>query len=237
MFCWNAVCQSGAYLWRGQCVYECPATSYPVNQTLLDQQGNVNGLCLPCHYSCLNCSGPADSECSGCHADAELRSSPSTGWSLFTFLSGKNSPCGIFLLLSWLASSASIDLCINKPVHFVTGFGGAGDQFCHPKVLVEQLTHYEHWTLGTEIALAFNIALVVALCGYLLCRGKYGCNSSCRMSCCGGRNSRQPNYQNLISAVPSSQRSKGAALNAQYSDRAPEAGPCIQADMSSDEEI
>ena len=152
------------------------------------------------------------------------------------FLAG-NSPCGIFLLLSWLASSASIDLCINKPVHFVTGFGGAGDQFCHPKVLVEQLTHYEHWTLGTEIALAFNIALVVALCGYLLCSGKYGCNSSCRMSCCGGRNSRQPNYQNLISAVPSSQRSKGAALNAQYSDRAPEAGPCIQADMSSDEEI
>lgn len=65
------VCADGAHLWRGRCLSECPASSYlPVNET---------SHCLACHYSCRTCVGSSDAECTGCHADAQLRSpSPSS---------------------------------------------------------------------------------------------------------------------------------------------------------------
>lgn len=29
-----------------------------------------NNACIPCHYSCMSCSGPSDIDCTSCHADS-----------------------------------------------------------------------------------------------------------------------------------------------------------------------
>lgn len=45
----------------------CPAGRY----TDSDRAG-----CLPCHYTCADCTGPNDYQCSACHGDATLRLQP-----------------------------------------------------------------------------------------------------------------------------------------------------------------
>ncbi|KZS04479.1 Amontillado [Daphnia magna] len=65
------MCDGDDFLWQGQCVTTCPESTHAINQT-----GLVGILlaCVPCHYSCLTCNGPSDSECTTCHADSQLKS-------------------------------------------------------------------------------------------------------------------------------------------------------------------
>nr|CAG4646109.1 EOG090X02T5 [Macrothrix elegans] len=65
-------CKDGHYLWNGKCVQECPETTHDRNHT--DAIGNNIGVCVPCHYSCLTCQGPADSDCTSCYPDSQLKS-------------------------------------------------------------------------------------------------------------------------------------------------------------------
>lgn len=43
---------------------------------------------------------------------------------------------------------------------------------CFPNELVKELTTYEQWSIGVELALAVNLALVVALVVYMICKKK-----------------------------------------------------------------
>lgn len=58
-------CKPNWYRHNGLCVYECPTTTYGVSD-------ETKTICAPCHYSCLTCSGPSDTECVSCHEDSEL---------------------------------------------------------------------------------------------------------------------------------------------------------------------
>ena len=111
------VCVSGAYLFEGRCLTSCPDAIHAANGSVL--AGEPIDVCLPCHYSCVSCTGASDSECTSCHADAQLMSG-----------------------------------------------------YCRPKELVNQLEGYERWALGIELALALNVAILVALLAYLFCSSK-----------------------------------------------------------------
>ncbi|XP_031837292.1 furin-like protease 1 isoform X1 [Nomia melanderi] len=58
-------CKPNWYYHNGNCVYECPTKTYGVAD-------ETKAVCSPCHYSCLTCSGPLDSQCSTCYEDSEL---------------------------------------------------------------------------------------------------------------------------------------------------------------------
>lgn len=72
LFCFS-VCDGSTYLWEGKCLSSCPASTLATNRT------DLSGQCVPCHYSCLSCSGPSDSECTVCHADSQLHSVTNPG--------------------------------------------------------------------------------------------------------------------------------------------------------------
>ncbi|XP_076750015.1 furin-like protease 1 isoform X1 [Xylocopa sonorina] len=58
-------CKLNWYYYEGNCVYECPAKTYGVSD-------ETKAVCSNCHYSCLTCSGPSNTECTSCHEDAEI---------------------------------------------------------------------------------------------------------------------------------------------------------------------
>ena len=101
--------------------------------------------------------------------------------------------------------------------------------------MVDQIYWYERWALGIELALAFNVALVVALSVYLLCT-KTGCDLKKCLTCCARGQNRSPNYHNLISQSDNPSRTKATKLNAQYTDCVTETTK-IRTVISSDEEI
>ncbi|XP_063876534.1 furin-like protease 1, isoforms 1/1-X/2 [Scylla paramamosain] len=72
-------CKKDHYIFNGQCLMTCSPGHYAWDP----QQEGVTGVptCLSCHYSCYNCSGPQDYECTKCWGDEEMYL-PSKGQSL-----------------------------------------------------------------------------------------------------------------------------------------------------------
>ncbi|KAF0299211.1 Furin-like protease 1, isoforms 1/1-X/2 [Amphibalanus amphitrite] len=60
-------CEHGRLLSEGACVTDCPPGRYADRD---------RAACQPCHYTCAECGGPNDYQCSGCHGDATLTSGP-----------------------------------------------------------------------------------------------------------------------------------------------------------------
>lgn len=58
-------CSSGLLLWNGKCEDTCPVGTY--------LSGPVE--CMKCHYTCLQCIGSTDYQCTACYSDADLHSS------------------------------------------------------------------------------------------------------------------------------------------------------------------
>lgn len=147
------MCDGDDFLWQGQCVTTCPESTHAINQT-----GLVGILlaCVPCHYSCLTCNGPSDSECTTCHADSQLKSV------------------------------------------ILPGYKGKAEHYCHPRELANLLANYERWSLGVELALAFNVAIVMALVVFMLCNKKPGGGSSCILNCCSTGAEPKKEYHHLV---------------------------------------
>lgn len=85
LFCFvflQIVCGDGSFLLQGQCVATCPESTHATNRTGLT---GILLSCDPCHYSCLTCNGPSDSECVSCHADSQLKSVISPGIIIIVF--------------------------------------------------------------------------------------------------------------------------------------------------------
>ncbi|XP_012347212.1 furin-like protease 1 isoform X5 [Apis florea] len=61
-------CKLNWYYHDGTCVYKCPRGTYGVSD-------ESKAVCSSCHYTCLTCSGPSNTECTSCHEDAEFSSS------------------------------------------------------------------------------------------------------------------------------------------------------------------
>lgn len=57
-----AECVHGYNLYNGQCTLHCPVRTYK----------EQDGICNDCHYSCYQCNGPNDYECTSCWGDADL---------------------------------------------------------------------------------------------------------------------------------------------------------------------
>ena len=69
--------------------------------------------------------------------------------------------------------------------------------YCYPHELAKQLLGYENWSIGVELALAFNLALVMALVGYMMC-AKKSRDSWCAICCSDvSENHRQGDYSLL----------------------------------------
>ncbi|KAI9564477.1 hypothetical protein GHT06_008216 [Daphnia sinensis] len=145
-----AVCEAGFYMWEGKCMAVCPNASHPINHTGLN--GYLSGICAPCHYSCLYCSGPSDSQCTSCYPDSQLKS-----------ISVPGSPL--------------------EP-----------ESHCFPNELVKQLAGYENWSTGVELALAINLALVIALVCYMM-GTKKSCYPSYLLKCCPRSNETEANHR------------------------------------------
>lgn len=60
-------CKPFWYNYNGLCEQQCPAKTYSVSD-------ETTAVCAPCHYSCLSCTGPLDTQCLQCHEDSELSS-------------------------------------------------------------------------------------------------------------------------------------------------------------------
>lgn len=58
-------CKLNWYYHDGVCVSKCPSGTYGFSD-------EAKAVCTDCHYSCLTCSGPSNTECVSCHEDAEL---------------------------------------------------------------------------------------------------------------------------------------------------------------------
>ncbi|XP_076292804.1 proprotein convertase subtilisin/kexin type 4-like isoform X2 [Lasioglossum baleicum] len=56
-------CNRSWYLYDGICVSKCPAKTYAVYD-------ETRSACVPCHYSCMACSGPLVTECTRCYEDS-----------------------------------------------------------------------------------------------------------------------------------------------------------------------
>lgn len=142
-----------------KCVNTCPNASHPVNYTKFDSLSG--GVCAPCHYSCHQCNGPSDSECTACYSDSQLK---------IVKASGNIMRCLSFRKLIVIS--------------YFIGFNSVSESHCYPHELVKQLGEYERWSLGVELALALNVALVTGLLAYLMCSRK-----SCTLYtlCCGRR--------------------------------------------------
>ncbi|KAK2721147.1 furin-like protease 1 isoform X2 [Artemia franciscana] len=63
----NAIaCISPEFLFGNSCVQQCPDGTYKWISSLGER------FCRPCHYSCLTCFGPLDTDCEKCHGDSIL---------------------------------------------------------------------------------------------------------------------------------------------------------------------
>lgn len=77
---------------------------------------------------------------------------------------------------------------------------------------MNQLACYERWALGIELALALNVAIVVALLAYLFCK------RSADSGCGGSRvDSERGDYRHLISFNPHNKSPNN--LNIEYRDQ------------------
>lgn len=59
-----AECVDGLYLYGGLCEAICPPKTYPGTNS------KEKAECLPCHYTCLTCTGETDGHCTSCHDEA-----------------------------------------------------------------------------------------------------------------------------------------------------------------------
>lgn len=91
-----------------------------------------------------------------------------------------------------LMARPTFEKSINKCC-FTVGSQIEPESHCYPHELVKQLTGYENWSVGVELALAFNLALVMALTIYMMCTKK-SFSSSCFLNCCSGSNERETNH-------------------------------------------
>lgn len=57
-----AVCTHGYNVYNGECAVKCPVKTYK----------EKDGVCSECHYTCFQCNGPNDYQCTSCWGDAEL---------------------------------------------------------------------------------------------------------------------------------------------------------------------
>lgn len=64
-------------MYNGACQSSCPDGYFADGHTLTESSPGslLSYICLPCHYSCKTCSGPAAYECLTCHGDSVLGSS------------------------------------------------------------------------------------------------------------------------------------------------------------------
>ncbi|CAH1965222.1 unnamed protein product [Acanthoscelides obtectus] len=67
-------CDPNEMLYKNTCIQRCKEKFY---NSLLDIPGDITGpernqTCLACHYTCRNCMGSLDSQCTGCYGDAKL---------------------------------------------------------------------------------------------------------------------------------------------------------------------
>ena len=161
-------CEVGFYMWEGKCLAICPNASYPMNHTEL--KGLLSGVCVPCHYSCLYCNGPSDSQCTSCYPDSQLKT----------------------ISIPGIIEQTIVEIHLTISCFIVTGSQAVPESHCYPHELVKQLTGYEHWSVGVELALAFNLALVVALMIYMMCTKK-SCSPSCVLNCCSSSGERETN--------------------------------------------
>lgn len=83
---------------------------------------------------------------------------------------------------------------------FPSGSKAGTEHYCHPRELVGLLASYERWYLGVELALAFNVAVIIALLAYMMCIKSPGGSGFCfRLNCCPGNESEQPReYHHLV---------------------------------------
>ncbi|EZA62235.1 hypothetical protein X777_00603 [Ooceraea biroi] len=61
------VCTPGWYGSNGSCLQQCPSGTYAVQD-----DSEAGAFCALCHYLCLSCKGPSETDCVTCHADSEL---------------------------------------------------------------------------------------------------------------------------------------------------------------------
>ncbi|XP_014473595.1 PREDICTED: furin-like protease 1, isoforms 1/1-X/2 isoform X2 [Dinoponera quadriceps] len=52
---------------NGNCSQQCPSGTYAVRD-----HDKTGAFCIKCHYSCLSCKGPSDTDCLTCHEDSAL---------------------------------------------------------------------------------------------------------------------------------------------------------------------
>ena len=183
----SSVCKNGVYLWQGRCLASCPIGSYAEHPNLFN--GIISEACIPCHYSCLSCAGSSDSQCSSCHADAQLRSVTTAGMIL--------PPVAFYYVaFHWFSS-----------IFLWSGAKGTEEQwYCQPAALVVQLESFEHWALGIELLLGVNLAVVFALAAYMICYG------SAKSVCwCWRPREKSSNYHSLMSV--NGREDKNAGLN------------------------
>lgn len=65
------MCTPGWYHSNGSCFRECPSGTYAVQDDGSEADG-FGAFCALCHYLCLSCKGPSETDCVSCHADSEL---------------------------------------------------------------------------------------------------------------------------------------------------------------------
>ncbi|VVC39282.1 Peptidase S8, pro-domain,Peptidase S8, subtilisin-related,Peptidase S8, subtilisin, Ser-active [Cinara cedri] len=58
-------CSYGYNMYNGECTAKCPVRTYEVQ----------DGICNDCHYTCFQCYGPNDYQCTSCWNDADLTQS------------------------------------------------------------------------------------------------------------------------------------------------------------------
>lgn len=92
----------------------------------------------------------------------------------------------------------TITIITLKHVDGWTGYKGKAEHYCHPRELANLLANYERWSLGVELALAFNVAIVMALVVFMLCNKKPGGGSSCILNCCSTGAEPKKEYHHLV---------------------------------------
>ena len=73
-------CSSGWVLYSSHCVPYCPEGTFA--SPMEKDTNSPPSICLPCHYTCQQCSGPYDFECTSCHKDAGIQETKVTGLSI-----------------------------------------------------------------------------------------------------------------------------------------------------------
>ncbi|XP_019765188.1 furin-like protease 1 isoform X4 [Dendroctonus ponderosae] len=69
-------CYGGLLLYNGTCITNCTQGFYDSRNDLTEKYDGINlasnGKCIKCHYSCKECSGSLDYQCTECFSDAAL---------------------------------------------------------------------------------------------------------------------------------------------------------------------